>query len=197
MRPPYLHSIAAVLVALGLTACGGKASFDVSGVISGLSFGNLKLANGSDMVSPAPAATAFTFPNRIDYGTAYNIVVQTQPDHQTCVVTGATGSAGHTATISASVLCVTNAFALSGTVSGLTGAGLELANGSVPATVLPLPVTPTAVVPFTFANVTFGQTYGVTVLSQPAGQSCTVQSGSGTMADAAVTNVLVNCVPAS
>ena len=196
MRPSHLRSIAAVLVAVGLTACGGKASFDVSGVISGLSFSHLVLANGSDTVAPPANATSFTFPGRIDYGVAYNIVVQTPPDHQSCLVTSGSGSAGHTATIAATVVCVTNALALSGSVTGLTGAGLELANGSVPATVLVAPATPTADVPFAFANVTFGQTYGVTVLTQPTGQLCSVQSGVGTMTDAGVTNVVVSCVAA-
>ena len=193
MRSSHFRSIGAMLLALGLTACGGKATFDVSGVITGLSFNHLVLANGSDTVSPVANATSFTFPHQIDYGTAFNIVVQTPPDHQACVVTGGTGSAGHTAAIAATLTCVTNALALSGTVTGLTGTGLVLINGSVLAPVSVAPVTPTADVPFAFANVTYGNTYGVTVVD-PSGQHCTVQNGSGTMTDAGVTNVLVTCV---
>ena len=211
MRSSRIHSIAALLVALGLTACGGKASFDVSGVVTGLNSlpaSSVTLANGSDQITlngdvTGPSAP-FIFPNRIDYGTAYNVVVQTQPAHMTCVPTSATGSAGHTATIAATVSCGVNTFVLSGTVTGLTGTGLELANGSLPATVLPLPLTPTAAVAFAFAPVAFGQTYTVRVLTPPSNpmQVCTVQAASGTtvgaptgtMGDGAVANILVTCV---
>jgi hypothetical protein len=42
--------------------------------------------------------------------------------------------------------------------------------------------------------VTYGQTYGVTVFEQPAGQTCTVTNGAGTMGDNAVDTIAVNCV---
>ena len=48
---------------------------------------------------------------------------------------------------------------------------------------------------FTFATpVAQGAPYNVTVLTQPATQTCTVTNGSGTMGGANVTNVGVNCV---
>ena len=192
MRSSHFRSIAALLVALGLTACGGKASFTINGTISGLLYPGLVLANGSDTVAPAVNATTFTFPNQIDYGTEYNIVAQTQPTHMTCAVTAGTGSAGHTATIAAHVTCAVNTFALGGSISGLTAGGLELANGSVPATVLPVSGATT----FAFANVAFGQAYGVTVLTQPAGLVCSVANGTGTMGDAAIANIAISCQPA-
>jgi hypothetical protein len=39
-----------------------------------------------------------------------------------------------------------------------------------------------------------GSPYSVTVLTQPAGQTCTVTNGTGTLASANITNVSVNCV---
>jgi len=39
-----------------------------------------------------------------------------------------------------------------------------------------------------------GSLYDVTVLTQPAGQTCTVTNGAGTVANANVTNVAVDCV---
>jgi hypothetical protein len=39
-----------------------------------------------------------------------------------------------------------------------------------------------------------GSLYSVTVLTQPAGQTCTVTNGAGTIASANITNVAVNCV---
>jgi hypothetical protein len=78
-------------------------------------------------------------------------------------------------------------YTIGGTISGLSGtvvlqnnAGDDLsrsANGS-----------------FTFATgLGDGAAYAVTVLTQPAGQTCTVSSGSGTVASANVTNVSVAC----
>jgi sugar lactone lactonase YvrE len=81
------------------------------------------------------------------------------------------------------------AFTIGGSVSGLVGSGLVLqdnladnlsigSNGS-----------------FTFAGTfTTGTPYSVTVLSSPAGQSCTVTNGTGTVGSANVTNIQVNCV---
>jgi hypothetical protein len=47
---------------------------------------------------------------------------------------------------------------------------------------------------FTFATaLSSGATYNVTVATQPAGQTCTVSNGSGTVGSADVTNVSVTC----
>lgn len=51
---------------------------------------------------------------------------------------------------------------------------------------------------FTFATaLADGSAYAVTVLAQPAGQICTVNNGSGTIATANVVDVAVNCVAGS
>ena len=191
MHSSNLHTIAALLVALGLSACGGKASFDVSGNINRLDYTGLVLANGADTVAPAVGATSFTFPNRVDYGTSYNVTIKTQPQHMTCAVANATGSAGHTASIVVAVSCTINAYTISGTVQGLTGAGLELANGSDPVTALPAAGATT----FAFTNkVEFGKPYGVGVLTQPSGQTCSVSAnGTGAMGDANVADIAVSC----
>ena len=74
-----------------------------------------------------------------------------------------------------------------GSVSGLTGAGLVLQNNGGDN----LPITASGA--FSFATrVPPGTPYVVTVLSQPSGQSCAVQNGSGT-AGSAVSNVVVSC----
>ncbi len=196
MKSSHRGSVAALslILALGLTACGGKASFDVSGSISGLNNPGLVLANGDSTVAPASGATSFTFPNSIDYGTSYNITFQHQPDHMTCLISNASGSAGHTTEIRASVSCAQNSYTLGGTVSGLTVDGLVLTNGSV-ATPVTLAANATT---FVFANaVPVGTTYGVSVLTNPAGLVCGVTGGTAVMGDAAVNNVAVACVPAT
>src|ERR1700741_2584806 len=81
-------------------------------------------------------------------------------------------------------------FTVSGTVAGLEGAGLVLQlNG---ANDLAVPNNGT----FTFtAQLANAAAYSVTVLTQPSGpsQTCTVGSGSGTIAAANVSNVVVTC----
>lgn len=82
-------------------------------------------------------------------------------------------------------------FSIGGTVSGLTGAGLVLQNNG--GDNLAVAANATA---FSFASlVANGGAYAVSVLTQPSGQTCTVQNGSGT-ASANVSNVAVSCVSA-
>ena len=78
-------------------------------------------------------------------------------------------------------------YSIGGSVTGLSGAGLVLQdNGGDNLAV-------SASGSFTFATkVNSGASYNVTVLTQPAGQTCTVASGSGT-ASGNVTNVAVSC----
>jgi len=79
-------------------------------------------------------------------------------------------------------------FTVGGTISGLSGAGLVLQNNG--GDDLAVAANATA---FTFAAaVANGTPYSVSVRTQPAGQTCSVQNGSGTAA-ADVSNVAVSC----
>jgi hypothetical protein len=200
MTLTFTRRATALALALSLAACGGKATFPVSGTIVGLQYDGLVLnTNGQDLPVPKNS-TSFTFPNALSYGEVYNVVQKTPPAHQTCTVaafTGATGvtyngptdTAGRFGAINVGVMCTTNVVVLSGTINGLTGAGLQLTNGSDGS------VAPAAGdVSFTFPSVTFGSTYGIAVLAQPAGQVCTVVNGTGVMTDDAPTGIAVNCV---
>ncbi len=76
-----------------------------------------------------------------------------------------------------------------GNVSGLTGSGLSLQNNGTDTLAV------AANGPFTFATeLEEGSAYAVTISAQPVGQTCNVSSGSGTIATANITNVVVNCV---
>ncbi|MBL8266428.1 MAG: hypothetical protein JNL55_08605 [Steroidobacter sp.] len=80
-------------------------------------------------------------------------------------------------------------FSLSGSISGLTVSGLVLANGGDTLNVA------SAATQFTFPrSVRSGDAYAVSVQSAPAGLSCSVANGSGTMGSANVTNIAVTCV---
>ncbi len=193
MKLSCLRPLAALLLTLGLAACGGKASYDVSGTITGLSNEGLVLANGSDTLPRPAGSTTFTFNKRIDYGTDYNITVLTQPAHMNCSVSGGSGSAGHYLSIDALVTCNQNAYKVGGTVSGLTVDGLVLINGNTTTNIVK---DSTA---FTMnGTVAYGSSYGISVFTQPTGLVCKVAPGTGigTMGEADVTTVQVTCGPA-
>ncbi|MCU7924948.1 MAG: FG-GAP repeat protein [Candidatus Thiodiazotropha sp. (ex Dulcina madagascariensis)] len=79
-------------------------------------------------------------------------------------------------------------YTISGTVTGLTGTGLVLQNNAVD------DLSITADGSFSFAiALADASAYEVTVATQPGGQICTVNNGSGTLAGAGVSNVLVSC----
>ena len=193
MKLSCLRPLAALLLTLGLAACGGKASYDVSGTISGLNNEGLILANGGESLPIAAGKTSFTFAKRIDYGTEYNITFKQQPAHMTCGISGGSGSAGHYINISATVTCSQNKYTVGGTISGLTVDGLVLINGSTTTTVTKDATT------FTMAGpVAYGDTYGVSVSVQPKGLQCDLVPGTekGTMGEANVTTVKIACNPA-
>jgi hypothetical protein len=79
-------------------------------------------------------------------------------------------------------------YTIGGTVTGLNGTGLALQNNGADTLSI------TASGAFTFATTLANAAgYVVTVSSQPAGQTCTVGSGSGSVSGAAVTSVSVTC----
>ena len=83
-------------------------------------------------------------------------------------------------------------YSLGGSVAGLTGSGLVLASPGEPDLNVPAGATTFA---FT-GTLLSGAAYAVTVLQQPAGQTCTVTGGAGTVAGANVTSVAISCVVA-
>jgi hypothetical protein len=189
----FMRPAMALAIALGLAGCGGTATFPVNGTVTGLAYDGLVLTtNGMDATVPK-AATTFTFPNTLSYGDVYNVTVKAAPAHQGCVVSNGADSAGHTASINVAVSCAINAFTIGGTITGLKSAGLVLTNGSAGGTALPAATDTT----FTFGlPVPYNTSYGVSVLTQPATEVCSVtQNGTGIMGDVAISNIVVACVP--
>jgi hypothetical protein len=191
MKSKYVRFVVAAAIALGLAACGGKAQFDIQGTVENLKYGGLVLTSNGQTVSVPANTTTFKFGSGIDYGTTYNVKVQTQPAHQNCVVANPTDTAGRMQAINVFVSCSMNSYAIGGTVSGLTTEGLVLINGSNDTFAVSKGATS-----YTFFNqVEYGVTYGVTILKQPTGLRCTVANPTGTMGEAAVTNINVACEP--
>ena len=205
MKLSYAGAGVALILAAALAACGGKGQFTVQGTVTGLNNSGLVLANNGSTVSVPTGATSFTFPQQIDYGTSYNITVQSQPAHMTCAIGGGSGSAGHTVSIQAQVQCTQNSYALGGQFTGLTAAAdgtartITLLNGSTGGSLTISSATGTlGNGDFTFGTpVEDGLPYGVTVV-QPApanGLTCTIANGTGVMHEAPVSNLVLTCVP--
>jgi len=200
MKVKYIATAATLAAALVLAACGGKESFEIAGSVTtaaGTPIANsgLVLQNGSDTVAVNLGQTSFAFPNRISYGTEYNVTIKTQPNHMTCQVQNPHGSAGQTTSISVVVVCSQNAYSVGGTVNNLTLDGLSIINGSNSA-VYPIAKGATS---FTYSTaIPVGAPYGLTVYTQPkddkgATQTCTIVNGTDVMGDAHRTNVVINC----
>ena len=186
LRPSLLMA-----VALGLTACGGKATFDLTGPVTGLVYEGLVLSNtkNGDEVAVAANATTFKLPKTVEYGSEYAVIVKTDPEHQECLVQNGAETAGRLASVNITVRCKLDDYKIGGAVSGLTTEGLVLINGSGDQVTIAKGATS-----YTFDNeVKFKDSYGVTVFKQPEGQRCSVANGVGEMGDAAVTNINITC----
>ncbi|MFC4932558.1 hypothetical protein [Massilia sp. GCM10023247] len=196
-------------LAAGLSACGGGSStYTIGGVVTGLEYPGLVLSNnGEDLALgpagyetlsgstvPTPKDVTYAFKNKVDYGDPYDVTIKAFPAHQQCGQSGGTtDTAGRLSVINAVITCVLVSNTIGGPVTGLTGEGLVLINGSTGGIGGKLPVAKGAT-SFAFEQpVTYGRTFGVTVLEQPAGQTCTVTNGAGTMGDVKVDTIAVTC----
>lgn len=170
----------------------GTNTYTVGGTVTGLA-GTVIVTNndGNNRTISANGSFAFSLP--IASGASYDVKVKTQPAYppqtQVCTVSNGSGTVGAANVTNVAINCTTTKYTVGGTVNGLTGAGLKLQNkGTDDKSISP----PGGA--FTFATqVPSGSSYNVTVVSQPAGQTCTVVNPSGTMRSANVTGVTVNC----
>lgn len=162
--------------------------FSVGGTVSGLT-GQLILRNNSGPGLVVTADGSFTFPAKIAYNGSYLVTIYRQPLGQTCTVNNGAGSGIVGAVDSIAVVCSAKSLAVGGTLSGLAAGGqVTLANNGSSALKL------TENGRFVFAApVAYGGSYAVTVVSQPAGQVCTVSSGTGSGVTVTVTRVVVRC----
>ena len=161
-------------------------AYSVGGTVSGLTDVVVLQNNGSDNVTVA-ANGPFTFGKTWGNGNNYKIAVLTQPKGQVCTVSGATGTFSGANVKSVGVTCVANTFSIGGSVSGLKGTVVLQNNGGDKLTL-------NTEGTFAFAvPVADGSPYNVTVSSQPAGQTCSVSAGTGTVPGGSVTSVVVVC----
>lgn len=192
-----LRLAASAALTLALAACGGggrsgaSAFYRVSGSLTGMSAGEsmVLLVNGQTLTLSQNGG--FTTLAALPTGTGYSVTMGTQPAGEACVVSNGTGVIGTTNVIDVTVACTVNpqaTYTVGGMVSGLQGT-LQLTDNGHDVLVL------ASNGAFTFAQALFDKAaYDVTVSAQPAGQTCTITNGAGTMQGADVTSVSVTCV---
>lgn len=167
-------------------------TYAITATVSGLSGAGLVLQNnGANDLSFSSNGT-FTINSAAPSGSAYAVTVKTQPTSptQTCLVGGGSGTVGGANVNNMTVSCTTNTYAITATVSGLSGTGLILQNNG--ANDLSFSTNGT----FTINSAALsGSAYAVTVKTQPRlpSQTCVVGGGSGTVGGANVGNITVTC----
>lgn len=189
MKSSILRTGIALACAVSLASCGGgnTGTLYLAGSISGVTLDGLTLQNngGADLAIAA-GATTFQFKDLVPSDSIYNVTIKKDANGkeiypanvQSCTVTGGSGNTGLYSVGSVVVTCIIFTHALNGTATGLgTGDVVTLANGTNQ-----VQVTGTGSdVGFVMAPVSQGYPYGITVLKQPAGKTCTVARGTGTM----------------
>jgi hypothetical protein len=187
----YLSAAAALLCAAGLAACGGSGngSMGLGAQVYGLDRSGLVLQNnGGDDLAVTGAGTWY-FKTLLPPDSAFNVTIKTTPDHVKCTLANNTGKINYYSYQQTIVSCNPDPFVLGGTVTGLKAEGLVLANGS-----LTVGVAAGGTGAWEFGSkINNGAVYGVTVLAQPAGQTCTVTNAVGTMPPRDVRDVTVTC----
>ena len=169
-------------------SCKAK-TFTIGGTLSGLISGRsvTLLDNGTDALK-LTANGKFTFKTPVASGSAYKVTVSIQPTGELCTVTGGSGTVV-AANVTNVVVACKAAYTIGGTLSGLiTGRSVTLLDNGTDA----LKLTANGTFTFKTALVT-GAKYNVTVGTQPAGETCTVTGGSGTVGSANITAVKVSC----
>jgi len=197
-----------LLIALCLSACKdhddgppdfvpppSATTYSIGGTVAG-STGSLTLQNSNGTMLAVPATGAFTFATPMASGAAYNVTVAVPPSSQSCTVANGSGTVGAANITSIAVTCTTNQYTLGGTVSGL-GAGKSVAlRASTDG--LTTNITVSANGAFTFPDTFVNNAeYLVFVITQPAGQTCTVAPETGDILGASVTTIAVTCIDSS
>lgn len=142
-------------------------------------------ANGV-AVSAGPTSQSFSFTGLVN-GT-YAIVVQTPPAGQTC--TTSQNVLVSSANASVSITCTTSTtptYSVGSSISGHTGNVVIQNNNGSNQTIASGTST------FSFTGLANNANYAVTVLTPPAGQTCSVTNGTGAISSANVTNVSITC----
>jgi uncharacterized repeat protein (TIGR03803 family) len=163
--------------------------FSLGGTISGLGANTgLVLSDGTDSLTVAANATTFTMPTKLAFGSTYAVTITSSPSGLTCSVSNGGGTMPAANVTNVAIACSDQSYTVGGTIQGLSGTGLMLANDGATLNVN------SGTTQFTMpTRVAYTSAYQVTVQTQPTNETCTVSNGSGTVGTANVTTVTVNC----
>jgi hypothetical protein len=193
MKSSILRAGVALACALGLAACGGgDGDLLLQGTIySGVTKDGLVLTNngGDDLAIPA-GATSFQFSRAVSTDDEFNIEVKSYPSNvKTCTINNGKARANYYTIAQVTMSCEIKTHPFKIQIQGLTTNGLVVVNGTDRRDVLPN--TPT----LDMTPVYEDGPYGVTILTQPTGQTCSVANGTGTMGSTDTDNnkVVVTC----
>jgi len=145
-----------------------SSSYNVSGTVSGLTGSVVLQNNGADNLTVSNGS--FSFTNKINKGSAYNVTVKTQPSPFICSAASNRGLASDNMS-SVSIVCAVQAYFLSGMASGLgsTTLGLQFDNETK---------TLSDNGSFSFSTpVAKGGGYSIYIPSQPDNRTCSVING--------------------
>jgi len=203
MKSSILRAGAALACAVSLVSCGGgnTGTLYLAGTFEGVTVDGLILQNngGSDLVIPGVAGGKgnFTFKDLVPNDSIYNVTVKKTngvenrpPNTESCTLIDNSGNTGLYGATRIQVRCIIRTHALAGNIAGLGADTVVLINGLNQVAVQG---TGASTLPFTMASVSEGNPYGISVLTQPAGKTCTVTNGIGTMGTTDVGNVAVAC----
>jgi len=181
-------------------------TYSIGGIVTGLTSADtvVLLNNGGDSLSiTGTAAIAvdvpFTFSTKLSKGETFNVTVQTQPASKSCVVGANIGTVVDSNITTVKVNCTSVSYLIGGSVAGIvvTGTGLTLQNSINGGATVENTVVSAASYNFP-TTLTSGQTYSVSILSQPTNpsQNCTmdVPANSSGTAVADVSNVNLTCL---
>lgn len=156
----------------------------IGGTVSGLN-GTLVLQNDTVEQLTITANGAFTFPTPVGTGLDYYVTIVSGPSGQNCIINNGSGVAAGANVTNIQIVCSNNHYHVGGTLSGLSGTLVLRNNGGDDLTLA-------ANGGFTFATaLEQGTTYAVTVLNDPADQTCSVVNGTGTIDGIDVTGISV------
>lgn len=169
----------------------GPPIYTVGGTVTGHTGNVVVRLNGNSATDQTIASGSGTFTfagTTLATGLPYAVTVVTSPSGQVCSADNGVGTVGTANVTNVVVTCssVITGFTIGGTVSGASGPLVVTLNGANNLIV-------NGNGAFTFApRLATGATYAVLASSPPAGQTCSITGGSGTVSNANI-NVAVAC----
>ncbi len=169
-----------------LIACGAD-NYNLSATVSGLVPGDsMTLDDSQFKYGGSNDSLTFTanglqnFDSPRANGAAYDVSVASQPIHETCTVTNGSGAVSGAA-VNLTVTCVPTLYPVGVVLTGLpAGDSLTLQDNGADNLTITSNGLYAAAYEFN-TQLPAGSTYGVSVLSEPPGESCLVTLGSGTI----------------